>query len=100
MDRTMRWNDMPIGVQISNIGSEVSRAIRWKNKNETEKMMEFYRKAIELLKFTEEDPKNKNRINELRFCEEELSDFFTGINYYGTTQEQLEKYYDAFIMNQ
>lgn len=30
MDRTVSWFAMPVGVQISNVGSEVHRAIRWK----------------------------------------------------------------------
>ena len=32
MDRVMSWFAMPVGVQISNVGSEVHRAIRWKKK--------------------------------------------------------------------
>ena len=32
MDRDVRWFSMPVGMQISNIGSEVNRAIRWKKK--------------------------------------------------------------------
>ena len=49
MDRDVRWFAMPIGVQISNIGGEVERAIRWKNRNDRIKMTEFYNKALELL---------------------------------------------------
>lgn len=88
---------MPIGVQISNIGGEVERAIRWKNKNETAKKIEFYKKALELLSLTKADPKNIHRLGELSFCEEELTDYFEGENYYNTTDEMLLKYYNAFI---
>ncbi len=88
---------MPVSLQISNIGSEVNRAIRWKNKNDPEKMISFYKKAIELLRLTEKDPKNLHRIHELHFCEEELADYFLGENLYGTTEQMLNKYYDAFI---
>ena len=49
MDRDVRWFAMPIGMQISNIGGEVERAIRWKNRNDRIKMTEFYNKALELL---------------------------------------------------
>ena len=34
MDRDLRWFQMPIGEQISNIGSEVERAIKYKNKGD------------------------------------------------------------------
>ena len=30
MDRTLRWFAMGIGEQVSNVGSEVNRAIRYK----------------------------------------------------------------------
>ena len=97
MDRVLRWFEMPVGMQISNIGSEVNRALRWKNKNEPEKMMSFYQKAIELIRLTEEDPKNAHRKNELHFCEEELADYFLGENLYGTTPGMITKFYDSFI---
>lgn len=97
MDRDVRWFAMPISIQISNIGSEVARAIRWKQKNDTAKMLSFYHKAVELIRLTERDPKNTHRCRELQCCEEELADYFIGENVYGTTDEVLTRYYDAFI---
>lgn len=41
MDRTLRWFEMGIGEQISNIGSEVNRAIKYKNRNEEDKKRRF-----------------------------------------------------------
>lgn len=96
-DRTMNWFAMPIGMQISNVGSEVHRAIRWKNKGDEQKKVNFCNKAIEFLELMKKDPKNKYRINELDFCIEELDDYFLGKNKYNTTDEMLMKYYDAFI---
>ena len=98
MDRTLRWFEMGIGEQISNIGSEVNRAIKYKNKNEDEKKKRFYEKAVELLELTCADPKNKFRLGELHFCIEELTDYFIGENQYNTTDEMLMKYYDAFLV--
>ncbi len=98
MDRTLRWFEMGIGEQISNIGSEVNRAIKYKNKNEDEKKKRFYEKAVDLLKLTCADPKNKFRLGELNFCIEELTDYFIGDNQYNTTDEMLMKYYDAFLV--
>ena len=86
MDRILRWYSMPVGVQISNIGSEVMRASRWKNRNDLQKMMSFYNKAIELIRLSESDPKNVHRRAELCACEEELADYFLGENLYGTTE--------------
>lgn len=98
MDRTLRWFEMGIGEQISNIGSEVNRAIRYKNKNDEVKKNNFYKKAVELLELTCKDPKNQFRLGELNFCIEELTDYFVGTNQYNTTDEMLTKYYDAFLV--
>jgi len=98
MDRNIRWFNMSIIDQISNIGGEVNRAIKWKNKNDTIKKLNFYNKAIELIVLTVKDPKNKHRIRELEFCKEELKDYFLGDNLYGTTDNVLIKYYDAFLL--
>ncbi len=92
-----KWNSMPIGLQISNIGSEVSRAINWKNKGNDKRKIGFCNKAIEFLKLSVKDPKNAHRVGELSFCIEELQDYFLGNNIYGTTDEMLHKYYDAFL---
>ena len=99
MDKEIRttWFEMPISMQIANIGSEVSRAIRWKNRGNEKRKAGFCEKAIDFLQLSMEDPKNKHRIGELSFCIEELRDYFLGENIYGTTDEMLHRYYDAFI---
>jgi len=97
MDNNVKWFNMTIGMQISNVGSEVARAIRYKNKNDEQKKINFCNKAIEFLEIIEQDPKNAHRKGELDFCIEELKDYFLGENYYNTTDEMLTKYYDAFL---
>jgi len=97
MDRTLRWYEMSVGEQISNIGSEVGRAIRYKNKGDDQKASNFCNKAIEFFEIIKKDPKNVYRQGEFSFCIEELKDYFLGDNYYGTTDEMLIKYYDAFL---
>ena len=99
MDKDIRttWFEMPVTMQISNIGSEVSRAINWKNKGNEKRKIGFCEKAIEFLQLSIEDPKNKHRVGEFSFCIEELKDYFLGDNIYKTTDEALHKYYDSFI---
>lgn len=91
------WFEMPVTMQISNIGSEVNRAIRWKNKGNAERTINFCNKAIEFWNIVISDPKNVHRKGEFEFCVEELKDYFLGSNQYGTTDEMILKYYDAFI---
>lgn len=97
MDKTVNWFAMPIGVQISNVGSEVHRAIRWKNRGDVQKKKSFCMKAIEFLELMKKDPKNQHRKGELDCCIDELQDYLMGENLYHTTEEQLVRYYDAFL---
>lgn len=96
MDRDVTWYRMSVGEQISNIGSEVERALRFREKNPA-RCLESVNKAVELIERTQMDPKNRHRIRELGYCKEELLDYFIGDNIYGTTDSQLRKYYDAFL---
>ena len=93
----MTWFAMPVSVQISNIGSEVNRAIRYKNKGDMQKAANFCNKAIEFFEIIKQDPKNSRRINEFNCCIDELTDYFIGDNEFKTNDEMLHRYYDAFL---
>ena len=97
MDRSLRWFEMPVSMQISNIGSEVNRAIKYRDKGEFDKAARFCDKAIDLWLLTEQDPKNAHRTGEFDCAIEELKDYFLGSNDYGTTADMLKRYYDAFL---
>ena len=97
MDREISWFSMPVSMQISNVGSEVARAIRYKNKGDQQKATNFCNKAIDFLRIIEKDPKNAHRKGEFDFCIEELTDYFLGTNEYQTTDSMLTAYYDAFL---
>ena len=88
---------MPVSEQICNIGSEVNRALKYKNKGEPEKAERFMNKAIQLWELTKQDPKNRLRQQEFEFAIEELLDFFIGANIYQTTGPELTRFYDAFL---
>lgn len=97
MDSDLRWFEMPVWMQISNIGSEVERAIKWKKRGDEKKAANFCNKAIDFWRMSEADPKNKHRIREFQCAIDELADFFLGENLYQTTEETLTRYYDAFL---
>ena len=97
MDPKMRWFSMPVTEQISNIGSEVARALRYKKKGDFQKARNFANKAIEFWLLSEEDPKNRHRLGEFNCAVEELRDYFLGEHIYQTTETMLTRYYDAFL---
>ena len=88
---------MPVTEQISNIGSEVARVLRYKKKGDFQKARNFANKAIEFWLLSEEDPKNRHRLGEFNCAVEELRDYFLGENIYQTTETMLTRYYDAFL---
>ena len=96
-DLRNKWYDMSVQDQISNIGSEVNRAINWEKKGNIERSKNFCNKAKQLLQLSIEDPKNRKRIGEFFNCICELDDRFFGDNRFNTTDEMLKKYYDAFL---
>ena len=96
MDSIMNWYSMPIGLQIYNIGSEVNRAIKWKNTANYQRQLNFAIKAIELIGLTKLDPKNVHRFDELNFYQKELLDYLFGENMYGNTDESIMKIYDQW----
>ena len=92
-----KWFSMTIQEQISNIGSEVLRADRWKQKGNNAKMRAYYDAAVSFLILSIRDPKNRAGKNELNLCIDELADYFIGENQSGTTSETLKRYYNAFL---
>ena len=98
VDLRKKWFSMSVEEQISNIGGEVHRAISWRSKGNAVRAENFSKKAKEMLQLSIEDPKNRHRIGEFYNGICELDDYFSGENIYGTTDEILKKYYDAFLV--
>lgn len=91
-----RWQKLSLVEQVANIGSEVERALKWKEKgNKKYSEMAFFR-AIELIDLTTEDPKNRLRLMEISRVREALADYFAFNNEYHSTAEEWRKYFYAF----
>ena len=91
-----RWFLLDIVEQMGNIGSEVSRAINWKNKNNQKLSINAFYRALELIYLTVEDEKNKKRLHELLIMREALCDFFVGENNFKSTDQSWLKYFNQF----
>ena len=91
---------MPLAEQMGNIGSEISRALRWRGRNAALSQSAFYR-ALELIDLTLDDPRHRMsraRLREIARTREVLADFFAGENEYRSTAVSLQKYFDQFAM--
>ncbi|OIO06485.1 hypothetical protein CO115_01725 [Candidatus Falkowbacteria bacterium CG_4_9_14_3_um_filter_36_9] len=90
------WKKLSLVEQMANIGSEVERAIKWKNKNNVEYKQLAFDRALELLDLTLVDDKNKKRLKEITRLREALADYFVFKNEYHSTDKAWHNYFHAF----
>ena len=90
------WQQLSFAEQMANIGSEVERAIKWKNKNKLERSQLAFFRSLELMDFTIADKNNIHRLGELCRTREVLVDYFFADNQYKSTDILWQKYFRAF----
>ncbi len=91
-----RWWEFSFITQLANIGSEVERTIKWKNKNNPEFFQRALYRMLELIDLTVADPKNHQRLKELLRARELLIDYLIYDNQYHSTDLQWQKYFYYF----
>ena len=92
-----RWFEFSFYEQMANIGAEIGRAIKWKNKGNVAYSRLAFERGLELLSLTIDDLKNRGpKLKELCRLYEVLVDYFRGKNEYASTDENLEKYFMFF----
>ena len=91
-----RWNELSLVEQLGNIGSEVERALKWREKNNPEYCMRAFERALELLDLTLACPAHRHRLREIARTREILVDFFHGENEFATTGKFLSAYFLRF----
>lgn len=95
-----RWQRLTLAEQFGNVGSEISRAIRWSTKNPETAQAALYR-ALELFDLMLEDPQHLGsvaRLREIARAREVVVDFIAGSNEYGSTGPSLLRYFDQFAL--
>jgi hypothetical protein len=95
-----RWRELSLAEQLGNIGSEISRAERWRSRNAGLAERAFFR-ALELFDLTLDDPRLRAapaRLREAARAREVVVDYFYGSNEYQSTGASLQKYFDAYAM--
>ena len=91
-----RWHEMSFCEQMANIGSEVSRTIKWKEKNNPNQSQKAFERALELIDITLTTKLRRTALIELcrlreNLCEEYYKPDTNGI-------EQLNKYLFQFAL--
>lgn len=89
------WGNYGLIEKLANIGSEVIRALNWKEKNTTISRVAMER-ALELIDITLAEEKSYSALKELCRLREILVDFYYGPNSYHSTPNSWHKYFIAF----
>jgi hypothetical protein len=95
-----RWWTLSLAEQLGNVGSEISRAVRWSARRPETGRQAFHR-ALELLDLTLDDPRwraSRPRLREIARAREVVVDFFDGTNQYGSTALSLQKNFDHYAL--
>lgn len=90
------WNKLSFFNQMANLGSEVHRALNWREKGNEEYARLAFKRSLELFDLTIADPTNIGRLSEICRAREAWVDFFYYDNNYHSTSEQWEKYFFSF----
>lgn len=95
-----RWFTLTLMEQLGNVGSEVERTIRWRDKHNAVQANQAMERALELLDLTINDPRwiAAQRLQELVRVREVLCDWFYGDNEYHTSNQQWQNYFLYFGM--
>ena len=91
-----RWQNLSFVEKMANIGSEVERAIKWKNKDNAQYSSMAFERALELLDLTIGNERRGSHLRELLRLREVLVDYFAFENIYGSSEKNWHDYFYAF----
>ena len=94
-----RWAQMSLAEQMANIGSEVSRALNWRNKDKMEFSDKAVIRALELIDLSLDSATSFPRIKEIARLREAIVDYFFGSNQFSSSEVLWRKYFDHFTIS-
>lgn len=89
------WQKLSLAEQLGNIGSEISRAMRWQGKDE-KNFENAVDRALELFDLTLDDPRWRGRHQEIARAREVFCDTVFGKKEYRDSLQNLLRYFDQF----
>ena len=91
-----RWAEMPLSLQMLNIGSEISRANRWKAKGNQAQVERAVFRALELIDLTIEAQRGKHNLKDFTRMRETICDYYLGDNFYCSNGARIQRDFDIF----
>jgi len=93
-----RWKEFSFLAQMANIGSEVERALKQREKSNEEYSQMAFIRSLELIDLTLACQKNKSRLFELARVREVWASYFTGGYDYGYSSKAWKSYFFNFAL--
>lgn len=91
-----RWSQLSLVEQMANIGSEVVRSLKWRDKQNMKYANMANERALELFDLTLADKRHFSGLKEIARARELWLDFFVGTNQYHQTADQWRNYFLGF----
>lgn len=89
-----KWASYPFLTRLANIGSEVYRAINWKEKQRDDYANLAFNRSLELFDATKDTPLTYSQIKELCRLHEIWVDFYAGNNRYKSDKKFFSNYFN------
>ena len=93
-----RWSRLSLAEQMGNIGSEVERALRWREKKDAVLEQKAFDRTLALIDLTLADERFCHRLKEIARTREVLCDFFQGGINFSISAEELRRYFMQFAL--
>lgn len=91
-----RWHQLSFLEQMANIGSEVERALNWRNRDQAAYFQKASDRALELVDLTLASVTSPARLKEVARVREALTDYFFGTNQFMSSEKSWRKYFLSF----
>jgi hypothetical protein len=91
-----RWQEYSYAFQISNIGTELGRAIECKKKRKYESMYVYLHEVMWQINYTLKDPKNESKIEELSKAKSDVYKYF-GSPRYWYLKKRIIRFFDSYL---
>jgi hypothetical protein len=92
-----KWQSLSLAEQFANIGSEVSRAIRWQGRDE-KLFWSSVERGLELFNLTMSDLRWRHRLKEITRLHEVFCDAVLGGKEYSSRLQEVERYFFRFAL--
>ncbi len=89
-----KWGSYTFLVRMANIGSEVFRAISWKEKQNSEYADLAFQRSLELFDATKSTTLTPSQLKELCRLREIWADYYAGENIYGSDNNFFNNYFN------